>query len=96
MSDQTNDFARNHLKVPGAKVGSRTVGHQLGTDGRELSAGAITPSQQEFLFPNVARTVALHTDQLEGDCRAGGLRIHALRKRAHENEGLQGIDACSI
>jgi len=69
MRDQTNSSLGNKLDVPGAKVRGRAVGQELGTDGRKLRTGAITPSQQKLFFTCITRTVALHAHQLEGEGR---------------------------
>jgi hypothetical protein len=91
MSNQTNHSPGDELDVPRAKVRrSRTcVGHQLGADRRELRTRAITPSQQKLFFASIARTVALRTDESEGDNR-GDLAL-AVRGRTKEREYLHHV-----
>jgi hypothetical protein len=69
MSDKANHSLGDKLDVPGAKVWSRAVGHQLGADRRELRTRAIAPTQKKLFFASIPGTVALRTDELEGDGR---------------------------
>jgi hypothetical protein len=72
MSNQTNHSPGDKLDVPGAKVRRRAVRHQLGADRGELRTRAITPSQKKLFFTSILWTVALRTDELEGDGRNRG------------------------
>lgn len=70
MRDQTNHSLGNKLDIPRVKVHFRAVTHQVGADGRDLRTCTITPflpTQHKLLFPSIARTVTLRTDELKGD-----------------------------